>query len=515
MLIYAHFGTEPPLTRHILTNKSQKLNFFFQKFGKHIIITERGAYSLRSTRFKKRGPWIDLVLITSILSLIGVILFFTLINDDFSLRDNEANAAHSSIDSSVTEEKSTFPGIRIISDISNDPTLPFALQYPQTNDALFNSMIEEYITSSKKNYINAMRLEKKTRKDEALSGELNIHFDTYQYDEVYYSFVFTERMSTNNTATKTTLKTFFYNIETAQVLDIRTLLGEDTKSLETFSSHVRQLLKSNNDLQNLSTEEVDLATEARWILFDKFAINQDNLTIYFDEGTIAPIEQGPISVNVSMSFLNPLLAEEFQMQMVEVDAPVEGLDDGTKKRVALTFDDGPHPQVTKQVLDSLDRYNAKATFFMLGNRVQYYPEIALDVLNRGHEVGNHTWSHPVLPKLTEAQIMNEFSTTENAIISAIGQESTVFRPPYGSTTDAINAIIPRDVAIWSIDTLDWKHRDANKLVQSVKNQMHNNAIILMHDIHQSTADGLNGVLDYLANEGYEFVTVSDIMPYVQ
>ncbi len=76
-----------------------------------------------------------------------------------------------------------------------------------------------------------------------LSGELNIHFDTYQYDEVYYSFVFTERMSTNNTATKTTLKTFFYNIETAQVLDIRTLLGEDTKSLETFSSHVRQIAK--------------------------------------------------------------------------------------------------------------------------------------------------------------------------------------------------------------------------------------------------------------------------------
>ncbi len=148
------------MTRHILTNKSQKLNFFFQKFGKHIIITERGAYSLRSTRFKKRGPWIDLVLITSILSLIGVILFFTLINDDFSFRDNEANAAHSSIDSSVTEEKSTFPGIRIISDISNDPKLPFALQYPQTNDALFNSMIEEYITSSKKNYINAMRLKK-------------------------------------------------------------------------------------------------------------------------------------------------------------------------------------------------------------------------------------------------------------------------------------------------------------------------------------------------------------------
>lgn len=435
-------------------------------------------------------------------------------NDDFPLWDNEADAADSPIDSSITEEASAFPGIRIVSDMSNDPTLPFAIQYPQTNDEQFNNMIEEYITSSKKKYIQAMHVKKKTPKDNDLSGELNIHFDTYQYDDVYYSFVFTERMSTNNTPTKTTLKTIFYNSETAELLDIRTLLGEDVKSLETFASHVRELIKSNPDLQNsLIEKEVDLATEARWILFNKFAINQDELTIYFDEGTIAQKEEGPISVNVSMSFLNPLLAAEFQMQMVEIDAPVEEANDSTKKRVALTFDDGPHPQVTKQILDSLDRYNAKATFFMLGNRVQYYPEIAQDVLNRGHEIGNHTWSHPVLPKLTEAQIMNEFTTTENAIIAAIGQESTIFRPPYGSTTDAINAIIPRDVAIWSIDTLDWKHRDANKLVQSVKEQMHNNAIILMHDIHQSTADGLNGVLDYLANEGYEFVTVSDILPF--
>ena len=464
---------------------------------------------------KKRGPWIDLVLITSILALIGVIVFFTVTNDDFPLRDKEATAANSSIDSSITEEDSAFPGIRIISDMSNDPELPFAIQYPQTNDEAFNSMIKEYITSSKKNYIDEMRLKKKAKKDKALSSELNIHFDTYQYDDVYYSFVLTERMSTNNTATKTALKTFFYNIETAEILDIRTLLGEDTKSLETFSSHVRELLKSNKELKNLSEEQVDLATEARWILFDKFAINKDNLTIYFDEGTIAPVEQGTISVDVSMSFLNPLLAAEFQMQMVEVDAPIEGAENSDKKRVALTFDDGPHPKVTRQILDTLERYNAKATFFMLGNRVQYYPEIALEVLSRGHEVGNHTWSHPVLPKLTEAQIMNEFTTTENAITAAIGQGSTVFRPPYGSTTDAINAIIPHDVAIWSIDTLDWKHRDANKLVQNVKNQMHNNAIILMHDIHQSTADGLSGVLDYLATEGYEFVTVSEITPYIQ
>ncbi|WP_431028857.1 polysaccharide deacetylase family protein [Lysinibacillus sp. LZ02] len=469
---------------------------------------------MRSTRKKKRGPWIDLALITSILLLVSIIIFFTIMDDTLNGHDNEVIATDSIVDSSITEAESAFPGIRIISDMSNDPDLPFAIQYPQTNDENFNVLIEDYITSSKKAYINAMRPQKDTRKVEKLSGELNIHFDTYQYNENYYSFVFTERMSTNEKSTKTTLKTVFYHIETAQVLDIRTLLGEDTKNLETFASHVRELLKANPDLQDvLIAEEVDLATEARWVLFDKFAIHQDELYIYFDEGTIAPPEQGPISVQVSMSFLNPLLASAFQMQMVEVDAPADGVVDDNKKRVALTFDDGPHPEVTTQILDSLDRYNAKGTFFMLGNRVQYYPEIAREVLKRGHEIGNHTWSHPVLPKLSQSQIMNEFTITEQALVEAIGQESTVFRPPYGATTEAINTMIPHHVVLWSIDTLDWKHRDAQQLVLIVKQQMHNNAIILMHDIHQSTADGLNGILDYLASEGYEFVTVSEILPY--
>lgn len=359
-----------------------------------------------------------------------------------------------------------------------------------------------------------MLSKEKDSTNDTLSGELNIHFDTYQHDNKYYSFVFTERISTNDTETTTKIKTVFYDMETKKILDIRTLLGEDLKSLETFACHVRELLKASPSLQKVLWQDaVDLATEPRWILFNQFAIHDGELSIYFDEGTIAPAEEGPISINVSLSFLNPLLAQEFQTQMVEAEkAPNKPLDDH-KKRVALTFDDGPHPKVTLQILQSLKQYNAKATFFMLGNRVQYYPEIAAEVKTHGHEIGNHTWSHPVLPKLTEAQVMNEFAATEEAILSATGQEATVFRPPYGATNEAINGEIPRDVVLWSIDTLDWKHKNAEKLVAEVKQHMHNNAIILMHDIHQSTADGIPVILEYLSKEGYEFVTVSEILPY--
>ncbi|MGM9950301.1 MAG: polysaccharide deacetylase family protein [Lysinibacillus sp.] len=469
---------------------------------------------MEQTPRKKRRFWIDMALITGIFILVGFIVSFIITDSEAKSFHSEMTTPGTMVDSNITEETSAFPGIRIVSDISNEPALPFAIQYPQTDDENFNSIIEEYITSSKKAYINGMRPKKTEDMAQALFGELNIDFDTYQHDEAYYSFVFTERVSTNAKETNTAIKTFFYNIETREFLDIRTLLDENVKSLETFSSHVRELVKSNPSLQQVIwEEEVNLATEPRWILFERFAIKDEELYIYFDEGTVAPAEEGPISVNIPLSFLNPLLSPEFQKQMVNAEeAPVKPGDD-YKKRVALTFDDGPHPRVTKQILECLERYKAKATFFMLGNRVQYYPEVAAEVKAYGHEIGNHTWSHPVLPKLTETQLMSEFTTTEQAILDATGQKSTVFRPPYGATNEAINQKIPHNVVLWSIDTLDWKHRNAEKLVAQVKQHMHNNAIILMHDIHQSTADGLPVILEFLSKEGYEFVTVSEILPY--
>uniref|UniRef100_UPI002FC7DA50 polysaccharide deacetylase family protein n=1 Tax=Lysinibacillus sp. 54212 TaxID=3119829 RepID=UPI002FC7DA50 len=384
---------------------------------------------------------------------------------------------------------------------------------PQTDDESFNHFITKYIKASKKSYIKAMRLKQNIDKKNTVPGELNIHFDTYQYNEKYYSFVFTNRMSANDNDLTTSIKTVFYNIESKEILDIQSLLGEDDKNLETFVTHVRSVIEANKELQPvLLKEDMLLATEARWILFDKFAIHDDELVIYFDEGSIAKKEYGPVSITIPLSFLNPILAAEFQIEMVAEENPGNVIDDN-RKRVALTFDDGPHPKVTMQILQSLEKYNAKATFFMLGNRVQYYPEIAKEVHNRGHELGNHSWSHPVLPKLSKAQIMGEFTTTEEAIFASTGHESTVFRPPYGATNAAINEMIPRHVVNWTVDTLDWKHRDQHKLLPIVQNGMHNNAIILMHDIHQSTADGLDAVLAYLSSEGYEFVTVSEILPY--
>ncbi|MGE7133039.1 polysaccharide deacetylase family protein [Lysinibacillus xylanilyticus] len=184
---------------------------------------------------------------------------------------------------------------------------------------------------------------------------------------------------------------------------------------------------------------------------------------------------------------------------------------GEKKRVALTFDDGPDAKVTPQILATLKKYDAKATFFMVGQNASKNSAIVKKVYEAGHEIGNHTWNHSKLTTLSTANVKQEVDRTSNAIYAAIGQYPTVFRPPYGATNDKVRSVITTPSILWSIDTLDWKHHNADKILTYVKASVKDGSIILMHDIHQTTANGLENVILYLQKQGYEFVTVSEIL----
>ena len=184
---------------------------------------------------------------------------------------------------------------------------------------------------------------------------------------------------------------------------------------------------------------------------------------------------------------------------------------GQAKRVALTFDDGPNTKVTPQILEILKKYEAKATFFMVGRNVSKNQAIVKQMYEEGHEIGNHTWNHPKLTNLSNASVKQEVDNTSNAIYKAIGQNPTVFRPPYGATSNQVRSVLSIPTILWSIDTLDWKHRNADKILSYVKASAKDGSIILMHDIHQSTANGLENVILYLQKQGYELVTVSEIL----
>lgn len=456
---------------------------------------------------KRRGPWIDLLLIGAIGFLGAIIVFLTFLSDDPIFRPSDKTSAK---EHTITEEASKFPGVKIVTDQSDDKKMPYTVQYPLMEYEAFNNAVTAYTEQSKQYYISMMRLQQDSKK---LTGDLTITVETFEHDH-YYSFVLTNKTILNTEEKQTTIQTFLIDYETGDLFDIRDLLNEDLVSLKTFAAHIQsEMLKNPTYKEYVLEKELAFATEPKWRLFKRFALKDDSLFIYFNEGEVAKPEAGVPVVEIPLSFINPLLASDFQIAMQSENTIIPSDKGSSKKRIALTFDDGPHPEVTKQILVLLEKYNAKATFFMLGSRAQYYPGLVREVLDSGHELGNHTWSHPVLTKMSPAEIEKEYNSTEEAIIHATGENSTVFRPPYGAINEEIRNAIPCKSVNWTIDTLDWKYRDSEKLFPMVKEALHNNAIVLMHDIHQSTADGLEPVLAYLQKEGYEFLTVSEILPY--
>ncbi|MEG0451192.1 MAG: polysaccharide deacetylase family protein [Lysinibacillus sp.] len=182
-----------------------------------------------------------------------------------------------------------------------------------------------------------------------------------------------------------------------------------------------------------------------------------------------------------------------------------------KKKIALTFDDGPHPKVTEQILKVLMQYNIKATFFVLGQNVEKHPQIVSQAADEGHEIANHSWSHANFTKLSGTQIKAELNQTNEAIYQATGEYPNLYRPPYGATNASVRNQTTMEAVMWSVDTLDWKHRTPEKTVAYVKEQAKDNGIILMHDIHSETADSLEAVINYLINQDYEFVTASELL----
>ena len=182
-----------------------------------------------------------------------------------------------------------------------------------------------------------------------------------------------------------------------------------------------------------------------------------------------------------------------------------------QKVVALTFDDGPNPATTNQALDTLSKYGIKATFFVLGKNVSGNEEILKRMKADGHVIGNHSWSHPVLSKLSLDDAKKQITDTEDALTKVLGSSSKLMRPPYGAITDDIRNSLDLSFIMWDVDSLDWKSKNEAAILTEIQREVKNGSIILMHDIHAETVNALPKVIDYLKGQGYDFVTVPEML----
>lgn len=183
--------------------------------------------------------------------------------------------------------------------------------------------------------------------------------------------------------------------------------------------------------------------------------------------------------------------------------------------VALTFDDGPHPELTPKLLDILRQNGVRATFFVIGRNVDAHPDIARRIVAEGHEISNHTYNHPALTSLGSARVRQEIANTSAAILRATGRSPTNMRPPYGAINDRVRASLVRehglDVIMWSCDPLDWKRPGADVVRRRLVDGAAPGGILLAHDIHPGTIDAVPGVIAELKAKGYGFATVSQLL----
>ncbi len=361
----------------------------------------------------------------------------------------------------------------------------------------------------------------KSFQEEGIGGNLVISYNSYIVNKKYAVVEFSGEFYSPNYAHPISISAAFNaNIESGKVLKIDDFLK---------SEEVIRLRKYVMESKKLEEQFVDDK------LLENFIILSDGIEIVLGKGKYLPESDGLVKVFASYDMLKngnekankeessdrkdkeKTLDDKKQENLSKVKTGekvvknVEASKD--KKLIAITFDDGPGKH-TDRLLNILKENNVKATFFVLGSQIGGHQDLLLRMVEEGHEIGGHSWTHRSFKTLSEAELTKEIMQTRAEIASITGVDALAVRPPYGAYDDNVKAL-GKKLGVyfvnWDVDPLDWKTRSANNTYNEILKNSRNGSIILSHDIHVSTVDAMERLIPKLIEEGYEFVTVSDLL----
>lgn len=288
---------------------------------------------------------------------------------------------------------------------------------------------------------------------------------------------------------------------------------EETR--EQLTTYVSELPESERQ-KTLSSASTDINKQS-----DALTKAKTNIKKYVEDGKVVatPNDDELVELSSSIDAVGHAGVKEELLNQVALIQTQLAKENGTstqstEKLVALTFDDGPNSTSTGRVLDILKENDVPATFFVLGQMVENNEDMLKRINDEGHEIGNHSYDHSDLSKLDSASVKNQIDSTNKAVEKVTGKKPTLLRPPYGAYNDTVLGASDMTIALWNIDTLDWQSHNPTAIVNEVKNQLQPQSLILMHDIHEDTADSLDSMIKYLKSEGYRFCLTSELLPMV-
>ena len=348
-------------------------------------------------------------------------------------------------------------------------------------------------------------------------GELNVQYSAYRAADRYIGIV---------------MQGFYNSSLLAHPIDIVWVCNIDLKEEKLLTNE--QILSTEKTPEILSLLNKKLAEaypdslstpediNADWLEY--CILGHEQLDIVLEKGTYLPTFYGTVAIGLPLSALGdscilpditePPAAPDPQPEP-EAQAGERPPIDPDKPMIALTFDDGPS-SYTQRILDTLSANGGRATFCMVGNRVGTYPEIVANVKAQGSEIVGHSWDHKDLTKLSKAQVIKQLEDTNNALIDAGAELPAFFRPPYGAVNSTVKAAgkeLDMILLLWSVDPEDWRTHNADSTYEHIMSHVKDGGIILCHDLYKATADAMDRVIPALVEQGYQLVTVSELLEY--
>lgn len=303
------------------------------------------------------------------------------------------------------------------------------------------------------------------------------------------------------TCIRDNVETHLYSTKTGRGLQPLQVLNTNYK--DKAAEYVVEYIQKKYDKDELKPEWKKFVS-AEDNNYNKFAFSGDRIVFYLDEDTVLEKSEGVLAIPVPDKVMDTAVRASILERYIDPNVPM----------VAITYDDGPGRKSEERIIDCLEKNGSVATFFYLGSRVKTNPDVIKRAIEIGCEPANHSWSHPQLTKLTDKKIKEQISKTNDAIEKAGGTRPKIMRPPYGDQNDHVIKTVGMPAFLWTVDTLDWKTRDAKKVFKAVKKTKNlDGSVILMHSIYDETADATEMIVPWLREHGYQTVTLSELVEY--
>lgn len=373
----------------------------------------------------------------------------------------------------------------VITIIKENDNCVISINYPITESKKLNKNIKKEINKIYKNF------KKNYCSNNLDRTELNIDFKHETINNKYINVILE-----SNYYNQTNIKTYVYNLNNNKIMNIYDILTEN--DLDILVEKIKLELKNKKINDDIITNIIDNLQEIQ------FNFNDKKIHIFLNLNKVITLE-----IPIELLDLKIEIKKENKTKEKYTYKEINKIIDPNKKTIALTFDDGPS-KYTKQIVELLNKYNANATFFILGNKVETYNETLKYLLNNGNEIGNHSYNHKWLTHVTTEELLNQINTTQNIIKEKLNYTPTLFRPTYGSVNKNIKENINLDIILWNVDTLDWKYKNSKKISENVLKKIKDGDIILMHDTYEYTYNALKLMLPKLKEQGYQLVTVSEL-----